>query len=420
MRVLWVSQVPPAALARSHAGQESLWTGSWIPALERLMRDHPAIDLHIAALTPADDVVVDAGVTYHGVGIKQRSRVQRLRDNWGVGQRALEETSRMLKLVDDVRPDVIHVHGTEHGFSNLVLGSRIPCLLSMQGLLTVYERMSTRELNVWPEAWLGDVSGLLKAHTPLHQRHEMRIRSLRERHILAAAAYLGGRTEWDRMVASILAPQATYFHCGEALRPQFYEAAWGGVHEGAPIVYSTIGPASYKGVETLIEATALAARRGHVIRLRLAGISEDFLSGRAARRIARRLGISSRVSLLGRLTASEIVEELEQCSAYVCPSHIENSPNGLCEALMMGVPCVATAVGGVPSLVSRQECWLLQDGDPWHMAAAMSEILEQPETAVERGIRAKLRAHERHDRASVRAGLIGVYEAIARQARQHQ
>lgn len=381
------------------------------------MRADPTLELHIAAVTHFDDVVTNAGVTYHGVGVEKQSRAQKLSSNWGFGQRAVEDTAhRMLTLVGDVQPDVIHVHGTERDYSSLVSKTETRCLVSIQGLLTVYERMSLRELNVWPAAWLAHAASVLKAHTPPQQRRVMRIGATREQHMLAAASYVGGRTEWDRSVASILAPRATYFHCGEVLRPEFYETTWSPPRSGEPIVYSTIGSASYKGVETVLEATALAARRGHIIQLRLGGISDDVLAGKAARHIARRLGISDRVALLGRRTARQIVDELRHCSAYVSPSHIENSPNGLDEALIMGLPTVATAVGGVPSLVSREDCWLVQDGDPWHMAAAISEILEQPNLALERGARARLRAHERHDRATVAADLMRTYEFIAQQA----
>lgn len=420
MRVLWISPLVPAALRRPDTRGEHMAGGSWIPALEQALRGYPGIDLHVAALAPVDHSVVDRGVTYHGVRSKGRSAAQRLRRNWGMGEQSVEETHGMLELVADTQPDVIHIHGTEQAFASLLTMTSVPSLVSMQGILTVCERMSTRELEVWPGAWLGDVPGLLKGHTPLTQRRAMRISALRERRVLAEAAFLGGRTEWDRLVASILAPQATYFHCGEVLRPEFYEASWAGPRGSQPVVYSTIGAAPYKGAETLIEAAALAARRGHLIQLRLGGIGDDSVSGRAAQRIARRLGISGRVSLLGYLTAAEIVDELRHCSAYASPSHIDNSPNALCEALVMGVPCVATAVGGVPSLLSPDEGWLVQDGDPWHMAAALSEILERPETASGRGARAQTKARERHDPVSVCAGVVRAYETIARQTGRRQ
>ncbi len=58
------------------------------------------------------------------------------------------------------------------------------------------------------------------------------------------------------------------------------------------------------------------------------------------------------------------------------PSHIENSPNALCEAMLVGTPCIAAFVGGVPSLVRHGEEGLLyHDADPFALAGAVDRLL---------------------------------------------
>lgn len=95
------------------------------------------------------------------------------------------------------------------------------------------------------------------------------------------------------------------------------------------------------------------------------------------------------------------------------PSHIENSPNNLCEAMIIGVPCVATYAGGTPSILENNiEGILVQDGDPWAMAGAILELAESPDIAVQFGNKAREKALKRHDRGRIINDLMNVYNNI--------
>ena len=65
------------------------------------------------------------------------------------------------------------------------------------------------------------------------------------------------------------------------------------------------------------------------------------------------------ISFLGRMEAENIVEVLLHSDLYVHPSYIDNSPNSLCEAQILGVPVIACNVGGVSSLVENGVTGLL-------------------------------------------------------------
>ena len=121
------------------------------------------------------------------------------------------------------------------------------------------------------------------------------------------------------------------------------------------------------------------------------------------------------MSWLGPLPASGLIEELEGADLFVLPSHIENQPNSLLEAMLLGVPCVAASVGGVAELLDDGGSGLLyHDSDPFALAAAIARLLDHPEFARELGEGARANAHSRYDRAAVARRTREVYEEVAR------
>ena len=119
------------------------------------------------------------------------------------------------------------------------------------------------------------------------------------------------------------------------------------------------------------------------------------------------------VVVAGMADADRVVDILLNADIYCQVSHIENSPNSLCEALMLGLPCVATYAGGTGSLMTNGEDGLLvQDGDPYVMAGSIVDMQKDVSRAKEYGAAARKRALKRHDMADIAAGLIGIYKNV--------
>ena len=86
-----------------------------------------------------------------------------------------------------------------------------------------------------------------------------------------------------------------------------------------------------------------------------------------------------RVRFLGAQPREQVLRVLRAADVAVLSSRWENFPHVLVEALAVGTPVVATAVGGVPEIVEDGVNGLLVPAeDPEALAAALRRVLEEP------------------------------------------
>jgi len=139
------------------------------------------------------------------------------------------------------------------------------------------------------------------------------------------------------------------------------------------IVFTTTGPSYYKGLETACQALWELQNIGVDVEWRFAGINENDLIVTIVKKYLGKKYPKKGITYLGKLTERELVSELLNSDVYVMPSHIENSPNSLYEAQIVGIPCIVTHAGGVKSILNDGNI-LIQDGDPWAMAGSIASL----------------------------------------------
>jgi glycosyltransferase involved in cell wall biosynthesis len=129
-----------------------------------------------------------------------------------------------------------------------------------------------------------------------------------------------------------------------------------------------------------------------------------------------------RYSLESCVEFTEILDEKQMCQRYlksnvfVCPSSIENSPNSLGEAMILGVPCVASDVGGVADMLNhREEGFVHQTDAPYMLAHYVCEIFANDELALQFSVKAKEHAMRTHDPQTNLNTLLEIYEQICNQ-----
>lgn len=121
------------------------------------------------------------------------------------------------------------------------------------------------------------------------------------------------------------------------------------------------------------------------------------------------------VQFCGVVDAARLVEELRDAAIYVHPSYVENSPNSVCEAQMMGVPVIAADTGGVYSLIEDEVDGLLAyTGEEADFVEAIKLLWVDRGFAREIADAGRRRALKRHDRKAVVDGLLDIYKDVIR------
>jgi glycosyltransferase involved in cell wall biosynthesis len=130
----------------------------------------------------------------------------------------------------------------------------------------------------------------------------------------------------------------------------------------------------YKGTDVLIRAAAKCLAAGMDFDLAIVG---DGKCRRELEQLAEDLGISRHVHFLGQLPAGEAVrEQLDKADLFVLPSRCEGLPRAMIEAMARALPCIGSAVGGIPELLVDEH--MTPPGDVVALAAKIREVLDSP------------------------------------------
>lgn len=323
---------------------------------------------------------------------------------------------RYLDIIQQFKPDIIHIFGTENDFGLIVSKTTVPSIIHLQGNLTVnnlkwYSGLTASDIIKYSKKWL-----LLRGRGLYHDYYVNKKAAERENRIFKACKYFMGRTDWDRRLSSVLSPDSKYFLCDEIMRPGFYVHQWQPqTKQSNYIITSTIRNNIYKGLDTILECKKILSQNFPEFEIiwKIAGIKEtDEISYLVERKFKAKFK-DYNIQLLGSLNEDELISEMLKSNLFVHSSHIDNSPNSVCEAMLLGMPVIASYVGGTPSIISdKNEGLLVQDGDPYALAGAILELIKDKNFANRLGANARVRAISRNDPGRIVNDVMNIYTSV--------
>ena len=377
MRVLWITNAVFPEVSFSLTGQRKSFTGTggWMQAAANHLVVSGGIELCIAGVSDE----VNTLYRYQGESVLYFLIPQ------GKGNIHInKDFIPYWKAVNDVfRPDIVHIHGTElpHSYTFLQAVPDANAVVSIQGLMShickVYSAGMSK-MDLLRSVTIRDIGlDILRPRqmcgTLCSVKRNFTIRGSIEPLIYQKVSNVIGRTSWDRSNVLSINPDLRYFCCNETLRPVFYEGKWEYDRCVPHTIFLSQATYPFKGLHMVLRALETVLRKYPDAKVLVAGntrfspssFKEHLLQdgySKFIRRLMKNLGIGDgSVVSLGPLDAEGMKQQYLSCNVFVSASAIENSPNSLCEAQILGVPCIATDAGGTRDMIPDERCGRIYD-----------------------------------------------------------
>ena len=310
-------------------------------------------DVQVAAvLAPGTEQGHPVVQTLHDRGVPVHVLVLGTRDYLG-------ERRAVRALLQTTNAAVLHTHGYR---ADAVLGdvarkAGVANVMTLHGFVGGTRRGRLYEwLQIQASRW---ASGVVAVSTPIAER-------LRAH----------GVTRNVHLIRNAVAPAQQALERNEVRRIF-------GLPVDVPLI-GWVGRVSHeKGPDLFIEALARVPDAIH------GAVIGDGPELRTVRQRAQELGITARLHCLGMI--AEASRYLSAFDGLALTSRTEGTPMILLEGMWAGVPIVATAVGGVPDLLSEHDAALCAPLDVAMIAAALGNVVTAPEEAARRAVSARAR-----------------------------
>lgn len=342
----------------------------------------------------------------------------------------LEEVFR--EVIGDFAPDIIHIFGTEfpHALAAVrAFGKPERTLIGIQGLCSEIAKVYMAGLpkKAYQKVTFRD---WLKRDSIRQQQEKFARRGENEKKAILGCGNITGRTAFDREGTAKINPDAKYYPMNETMRREFYTGKWSPETCEKHSILLGQGDYPLKGMHFVLEAVALLLKRYPDLKLYVAGNSilghstlkekiKISAYGKYLLALIKKHGLEDKVIMTGKQNAEEMKGLFLKSSVFVCASVLENSPNTVGEAQLLGVPVVASKTGGIPDMVEDGVSGLLFPvGNVKELADKIESLWD--ESAGEGGMRLAERLCEgerkqagtAHDGERNYLRLLEIYDAI--------
>ena len=402
MRVLWFSVTP--SLFIHHGIMHN--AGGWISSLQKIIMDESSVQLGVAFhYKDCDFKYEKENVSYYPIPNQGFLSFFRKRRH---SEYILQY---YLKIIEDFNPDIIQIFGSENDFGCICKHTDRPVVIHIQGSMPPYcNALFPIEMNIYDFVFTRGLP-IKRRIIGLCSKKSFKRRAKMEIDIIKNCNYFMGRTDWDKSLIELFNPQAKYFHVDEALRDNFLTTKkrwqW---HEGKATIISVISSPWYKGVDLVLKTAKLLKQFTDI------DFEWNIYGTRDILFFENKYGIKASdvgVYVKGIATKEELVEALCDASCYVHPSYIDNSPNSVCEPQLLGVPVIATNVGGVSSILDNGNAgFLVPANAPYELANLINKLCKNKEISQRISEKEKAIAETGHDPQNILKQVLSVYNKI--------
>ena len=441
MRVLWVCNIMLPRIAEK-LGQEVNNKEGWLTGLMEAVLAHNALDLEntvqLGIAFPIskeqeflqDALVINEDYDVPFYGFRENVRMAEQYD--------MSMEADMAKILSHFKPDIVHCFGTEYPHTLAAIkcfGRPQRTLVGIQGLCRVY---ATGYMASLPKRVQNSVTfrDLIKKDSLKKQKQKYEDRGQWELAAVQGTGHVTGRTHWDKFWTGKWNPNAAYHVMQETLRKEFYSGKWSLDTCEPHSLFLSQGDYPIKGLHYMLQAMPRILEEFPDTKVYVAGNSilrSKNIIGRLKissygiylEKLIRDYKLEGKIVFLGKLNAQQMKEAYLKSQAFVCPSTMENSPNSLGEAMILGVPVVTTDIGGITSMIGPDEGAIYEgfrvelSDEPGQFELISSRLAEaviysfqNPVEACARAEKARAHANKTHNGDVNNKRLLEIYQTM--------
>lgn len=419
MRVLWLCNVILPRIARD-IGAPINNSGGWLTGLSEELLKVDKLQLAICFPDSFQQNLIRGSsgkLQYYVFPSKNESK-----KNDNRTYRFLEE------ILQSFKPDIIHIFGTEYYHTFVMtqvckkLGVKHKIIISIQGLVSVcskhyFASLPFKVINSFTFRDLLKWENIKSSSRNFYERGKFEIFAIQN------CSHLIGRTDWDKACTEQINPNAYYHHCNEILRNQFYQYKWDLEACEKHSIFVSQSGYPIKGFHLMLDAMAEIIKRYPDAHLYTTGknllewgwkarLKETYYQ-KYIRQLIKKYHLQKHITFLGNLEESQMCLRFLKSHIFVSPSSIENSPNSVGEAMLLGVPTISSDVGGVKNMLCHEkEGFIYPYDEPYMIAYYVGKIFDDDELALKLSQNARIHAADTHNKKKNITSILKIYREV--------
>ena len=420
VNVLWVTNgILPDMLEAM--GKDKGYGGSWLLEPSYLLARDPEYKLSVVTPWAGKQFIHKSvkGIDYYLIPSSYTDRMK------SPSQKFRKACN---KLIETIRPDVIHLHGGEFAIGiPFAEYPGVPKVLSIQGIISKINK-SYFYGGIEMPSWAGCLTpSRIMTYLPMKLQHARNAwRSDSEIRQMRQVDAITGCTRWDYTYSMLINPELKYYNVDYAIRKEFSMAEWdvNKCDRHTFLVGSMTVP--LKGLHKAFEALAILLKKYPDAKIKVVGTNTFQKKHKIGYTkylydLAKRLNVLEHLELLGPQDTNGMIEAMLKSNTFVLSSCIENGPNTMMEAMWLGLPCVCSYVGGAMQFAEEnKEAIFYRFEEPEILAYELDRIWSDDELARSMSVNARERAGKFEDFHDVYVRYKDMYQELIKGKNEYE
>lgn len=422
MKILWIVNIPLGLISKKLYGKEE--NGLWMSPLLDEFKTSKKYQLIVATTAAISDIFKgeEDGIVYYA-----------LPDNVPTLYDEKKKKNQLIwkKMINEEKPDLIQVWGTEftHGLCALRVSQGIPSVLYMQGYLKSIARYYLAGLTDKELRQSITFRDMTKKDSIRQQQKKYFLSTRKEKEMLQLSGSIICENDWCEDSIKAVVSNVSVYRCPLSVNHVFMRYAWDIKNVEKYSIICTASGYPLKGLHMVLRAVGLLKEEYQDIKLYVPGvkmISDGSLQWTIRKRgytkyierLIKELDIEKNIVWLGTISQTKLAEQYSRTRVFVLSSSIENHSSSLKEAMMVGMPSVASAVGGVPEYVRHGENGFLYRFEEYEiMAGYIKKLFEEDDLAVKLSKAGRSDMLKLHSNTNVFDTMVKIYKDIIEEKR---